>query len=118
MLPFEVILFKLIIETATIVFIFSTVVIVGDLRRTASSPVIIGARDHATHLHYPLMRGSLLLTVVLVSFHILWVCVDYLMVFFIVLLVIGISKLPELLIRQIVSLGTQLVLEHLDSIGL
>ena len=118
LLPFEVILFKLIIETATIVFIFSTVVIVGDVRRTASSPVIIGARVHSTHLHYPLMRGGLLLTVVLVSFHILWVCVDYLMVFFIVLLVIGISKLPELLISQIVSLGTQLVLEHLDSIGL
>ena len=117
LLPFEVILFKLIIETATIVFILSTVVIIGDVRRTASSPVIFGVRVHATHLHYPLMCSGLLLTVVFVSFHMLWVRMNYLMIVLVELLVIGIGKLPQLLIRQIVRLGTKLVLEHLDSVG-
>ena len=106
LLPFEVILFKLVIETATIVLILSTVVIVGDMWRTASSPVIIGARDHATHLHYPLMCSGLLLAVVFVSLHVLWVCMDYLMLVLVELLVIRIGKLPQLLIRQIVRLGT------------
>ena len=117
LLPFEVILFKFIIKTATIVLILSTVVIIGDVRRTASSPVIIGARVHSTHLHYPLMCSGLLLAVVFISFHVLWVRMDYLMIVLVELLVIGIGKLPQLLIRQIVRLGTKLVLEHLDSVG-
>ena len=106
LLPFEVILFKFIIKTATIVLILSTVVIIGDVRRTTSSPVIIGARVHSTHLHYPLMCSSLLLPVVFVSFHMLWVRMDYLMIVLVELLVIGVGKLPQLLIRQIVRLGT------------
>ena len=64
------------------------------------------------------MCSGLLLPVEFVSFHVLWVRMNYLMIVLVELLVIGIGKLPKLLIRQIVRLGTQLVLEHLDSVGL
>ena len=63
------------------------------------------------------MSSGLLLAVVFISFHMLWVRMDYLMIVLVELLVIGIGKLPQLLIRQIVRLGTKLVLKHLDSVG-